>query len=285
LSLLFHKRAIEQAINHELSSSEESRLRSHLARCASCRHYYDSLTVGARLLRGGLEVTRTEEQREWMLLTAALDAPELGAQWAQGPRARWRWAAVLAVPAVALLLAAVWVGPQLWSRQRPRVTFRGFERRAESQAEVLVYAQKKQEGPKGPVRLVADLPGSGEGQLSRDEYVQFTIHHRLPYDAYVALVGVDESGAVHTYAPQPGSVAVSIPATGAGKSLAPSVDLSVSHRPGLMRLYAVFSPQPLSPQEVEQAAKETGKDLRISKRLAIPGAVEQVTGLFLIADR
>ncbi len=283
MSLLFYKRAIEDAVSNQLSAAEELKLRRHLSSCDGCRRYYDTLTVGARLLRGGVNVRPSEVEREFERLTAALDAPKPVVAEGALP-VRWQWPSAVAVPVAALVLAGIFVGPRLIQDHRPRTTERGAVARVEPKAGVLVYAQRKDQPAGSPVRLVADLPGSGEAHVSKQDYVQFTIHHELPYDAYVALVGVDEVGEVHIYPAGRESGAVRVPPNRKGRSFGPSIDFSANHRPGLMRLYAVFSPLPLNTQEVEQAARAAGKDLRTSKRLAIPGTAEQVTGLFLIAD-
>jgi hypothetical protein len=103
------------------------------------------------------------------------------------------------------------------------------------------------------VRLVADLPGSGEGRVSTADYVQLGVRG-LRAPAYVRVVGVDASGAVHPYVPRAGGAAPRL-APGPGvQALGASFELGRDQRPGRLRVVAFFSPAALDEAAARAAA-------------------------------
>src|SRR4029077_1553272 len=97
------------------------------------------------------------------------------------------------------------------------------------------------------VRLVAELPGSGEARVSLGDYLQLGVRG-LRAPAHVRVVGVDEGGAVHDY--------VRDTAVGAGEgpsTLGASVELARGHAPGRLRLVAVFAKGAVEEKAVREA--------------------------------
>ncbi len=251
MSLLFRRRAILRAVAGELSASDERRLRTHLARCPACRDYYDRLTLTARALSAGADRTPDERNRELARLTEAL-----------GPRSsppQRRFGAWVLVPA-ALAAAAVFAVLPSGVREDD-VAFRGGDAGPTGTASLAVYASRRADGGHGPVRLVADLPGSGEARLSREDFVQFRPRcQRTPCHAVV--VGVDASGNARVYL--------------GGEASAGSVLLGDEHPPGVVTVHAVFSEAPFREEEVAGLARALAAGERISTR------GEHVTGILVI---
>jgi hypothetical protein len=261
MSLLLHKREIERAISGELDGSQELALRAHVAACDACRSYYDSLSLAARAL-GKAEATQTEVARERARLEAALThgiPMPSGATMLSGLRARWPIA--IAIPAFAALAIAL-VIPRLRSGHRAQVTWRGGDEKATA-ASLSLYAKRK---GSGELRLVAELPGSGEAKVSLQDYIQFRIR-TMPAQAHLTILGIDSAGEIHRYfASDEGGVSPSV---------GTSVDLGVGHRPGPLRVYAILSPKPLEWAAVERAGRSASTNLRTADKLDVPA--EQVS--------
>jgi Putative zinc-finger len=164
MSLWWRKRAIAAAIAGELSPRAETALRTHLASCEACRRRYDEQTLVAQSLRGG--VSGGEHDRTLGRLLLQLDAPTLR------PTATPRWAWAL-VPALAVAVAmVVW-----WPDAPPTVVWRGGEPTA-ARGGFKLYA--KPMTADAPVRLVGEVPGSGELRVRSTEWVQIRLGPTTP---------------------------------------------------------------------------------------------------------
>lgn len=86
-----------------------------------------------------------------------------------------------------------------------------------------------------------------------------------PRFAYVAALGVDAEGSIHWYGPSPASpdpIAARLQATPV--PLGESIVLSVNHKPGAVRVHAVFSSEPLGYDTVKtwvEGAQRQGDSL------------------------
>ncbi|MBI3184912.1 MAG: zf-HC2 domain-containing protein [Myxococcales bacterium] len=190
-------------------------------------------------------------------------------------RAWARWAAAgLAAAAAGVALFVTFGRPA--EDRGAEVGFRGGGKEA-ADLSVLVHARAA-DAP-GTLRLVAELPGSGEGQLSARDLVQFSYAHQLA-PGYLAILGVQAGGEVHWYFP-PQVGQGPLPPTREPRPVGSSVSLSERHRLGLVRVFAVLSPQRLDAGRLEAAAREAASDLRGRHRLDTTG--QQASGLFLIA--
>jgi hypothetical protein len=285
LSLWRHRRAIERAIVGDLSPAAERNLRLHLDRCPDCRGHYDRLARVAEALAPGM-AQRRERLRLQAAVAGGTDAttvpspppiPSLG--WL-----RWlRWSPLVLAPAALLLFALRSVlapslnDPDHNAANLPlgEVTWRGSDAGANPELGVLVYASPRARAGAQAVRLVADLPHSGEGTLSLDEYVQFRVHG-LREAAFVTVVGLDDAGDVHVYAPRDKSALRPLPADPAPRTVGPSVDLSVKHRPGRLRLFAIATATPGNPETIAAAVRRAG----FADPLDLPG--KHVSGLLAI---
>jgi hypothetical protein len=247
VSLWRHRRAIARAVAGDLPRADEARLRAHLETCARCRGHYDALAGVAAALDGGRAAAALERAR----LFAALDAPT-APRAAPPARRPWLVPALALAPVVALVVA--------WRLHAPTVTdgadvtlrgAPGADRAAP--ASLLLHASRKTgAGTHGPVRLVADLPGSGEGRVSTADYVQLGVRG-LRAPAYVSVVGVDARGVVHTYVPRAGT-APRLEPSGGVQALGPSFELGRELPPGRVRVAAFFSPAALDEAAVRAAA-------------------------------
>jgi Putative zinc-finger len=256
MSLFIHKRAIERAVLGELAPRDEARLRAHLAACARCRGHYDGLARTIEALGSG----RAETARARERLFAALGTTSTATPAARASMFRsWRLSMAL-VPAA--IVAVLWITRAPDRPSRPdadEVTLRGSAAAATASppATVVLYASRKTDktssgGGAGkpdrlPVRLVGELPGSGEARLSMNDYLQLGLRG-LRAPTHVRVAGVDERGRIHDYV---GDTAV-VP--GAGPlTLGGSVELTREHEPGRLRLLALFSERAIDDEAVRAA--------------------------------
>jgi hypothetical protein len=251
MSLLLRKRDIARAVLGELTPGAEARLYDHLRACAPCRARYDQLANAKSFLDGRAATHARAHAR----LVAALDGLREGNA-APDRRRRPRWLPALFVlaPAAAILL---WIAKPAAPpfKAVEDVTARGGPGSATSPAPptLVIYASRKT-GPTahGPVRLVAELPGSGEARVSLADYLQLGVRG-LPGVAHVRVVGIDARGALHDYLPD----TVAAPAPGAA-TLGRSVELARDHAPGRVKVFALFSEQAVDDRAVKDAVAGRG---------------------------
>lgn len=174
MSLFFHRGSIEAAVAGTLSVEEERSLRAHLATCDACRAHYDALMLTARAATG-TEATGAELARERARLEAML-TPK--------PRSRSapRWAVIALPVSLAATLAFV-----AFLKHDPDVVERGGTEAPAAPFSISIYAKAK--SGDAPVRLVAELPASGEASLSANDWLQVTSK------AQVVVVVLNDTGA------------------------------------------------------------------------------------------
>lgn len=265
MSLLLRKRAIERAVLGELPPPEAEGLRRHLSGCDACRAHYDRLTLAKEALDGGASAQARERDR----LLAALDKP---AAPAARPARRPLFGAVLILaPAAALVL---WFARPVPPVVPDEVTLRGgaTEERP-APATLVVYASRKT-GPTthGPLRLVGELPGSGEARLSLADYLQLGVRG-LRAAAHVRVVGVDEAGGLHDFVRDAAAAAGDRASTLGG-----SIELAQGHTSGRLRLVALFGKDAID----EKAVRDAVARLATPEATRAPAPDGVVTGLLVI---
>lgn len=241
MSLLFHKSEIARAVLGELAPPDEERLRAHLRACAPCRGHYDALAAASRAVGGGAGDVARERARLLGALERGPSAP------APARRSRaWLVAGLVLAPAAAVVLWLARPAPEA------EVTMRGGAETTASQpaATVVLYASRRT-GPatRGPLRLVGELPGSGEARVSLDDYLQLAVRGlRAPAHARVAVV--DQAGAVKTLV---GDTLLAPKVAGVPVTLGGSVDVARALTAGPARIVALFSDAALDEAAVRDA--------------------------------
>jgi hypothetical protein len=268
VSLLLHGRAIARAAAGELPAADEAKLREHLRKCARCRARYDELSRTARAVGDGAAAAARERER----LFAALDAPKVAARGAR----RWVWASGLALAPVAAVI--VWFARPTPAPVAPadQVTMRGgAEPAAPPPATLVMYATRRL-GPAshGPIRMVGELPGSGEARLSLGDYLQLGVRG-LKEPMHVRVVGLEQDGRTHEYAGD-----TLLMPSAATVTLGGSVELARAHAPGRLRVVAIFSEKKVDDEAVRAAIGRF--DPRRVERGGPSGDAAVVTGLLVI---
>jgi hypothetical protein len=129
---------------------------------------------------------------------------------------------------------------------------------------------------------VVDLPrartaaDATEG-CSVDGILKLLVTTPAPEPRFLVVIGMTEAGEVRYYSPGPGEDQIStVPGGAADQPIGPGIRLKVSHTPGALRLYGLFSRRPLSMMDVEKAlADGFARDRQPPDRLGLPPAVEQ----------
>jgi len=179
---------------------------------------------------------------------------------AQPGRGPWSWLLLPAgAAALALLLIAIWpagqpehrvslgaqveLAPVEWAS-------RGGGDAALSKVGVRMFRVQAQ-----------DKGVEEEGPLSIDDVVTFTYTNVASDVGYLTLVGVQEGGLLLWYYPDHGEgESISIDGDRIDEPLADGIRLGVNHRPGWLRISALFSAAPLGREEVEAAMERLGPE-------------------------
>ena len=290
MSLLWQERRIHRAVAGELSGAAELRLHAHLRRCDRCRTRYDQLShVAAALASLAGRPSRVQAARARARLTAAL--PATAAAPARQPRRQQYLRAFLVLAPIAVVL--LWLGrPSRPSRPPARIAApivvpadevrpRGSAvDEPDARGSLVVYAARKLAGGgAGPLRVVAELPASGQGRVSLGEYVAFGVRN-LRAAAFVTVAGVQDDGAVHLYLPRPAGARPRAEPGPQPTVFRPSINLAHAHHAGRLTIYALISPAPLDPGAVRQALA-SGLTADVGKTLRQPTLI-QVSGLLTV---
>jgi hypothetical protein len=240
-----YRQMIDGLVTGELTPEAWQKLRAHLRDCEGCRGRYDRVALAERMLHGGPASLGQPSPAAFERIGAAVVAEAAAAgrpsawqrllQWLAAPR-HWAPLATGATAAV-LLLALPWL-----LAPRPVEEFRargGGAAAGERPAGLRAFC----------------LDGSGvTPRCSQAAQLRLTVSNGGHYQR-VFVVGLDETGELKWYAPRPPET-TSVPApAGVDVPLGAAVRLGVNHDPGKVRIYALFSDNPLSAEEIEAAAE------------------------------
>lgn len=247
MTLLVNARRIRSAVAGELAPKRERALRAHLHRCAACRGYYDRLSL---LAPARDAAARERSAIEAKLFPDAHPAPT---------RARRAWALALVPAAVAAVLLLRPRPPAPDDTAAPGVTHRGpaGEETAAAAPTLALYASRKGEGDRmGPLRLVAEIPASGEAVVSLRDYVQLACRG-VRSDGHLAVFARDDAGTLHQLFPgSDGNTRVAA-TDGAVVPVGSTIELAAHHRVGQLAIMAVWSPHAFDVPQV-RATMEGG---------------------------
>jgi hypothetical protein len=247
------KSRIARAVAGDLSVAEDARLRRHLGTCRACRDLYDDLVATAEGLvqRGRGDGTRHAAEREARRLREAL-TPRPTAR----PRRVMVWGSLAALPAAALVFVVVKVRtPRTASVTEPPagVVWRGgaaTEGPPASLPTVLLFASRNLgDGRHGPVRMVGEIPGSGEATVTTADFLQLAVRN-LRRTTWPAVLARTESGDVRVLWPSAGREGRLDPGGKETLPLGPSLDLAASGLTGKLTLCVLLADVPPTPREL-----------------------------------
>ena len=278
---------IDGMLVEELAPRKARQLREHLGACPSCQERYNRVVLASRLLAGGPKAIAIPSEGELQRVRArVLERVRLVPDAEPARRQSiFRWVAVLAASAAVFAL----VLPLALHFARPPATGRGagggggvaetaaelggrpeFEPRGPAQASPTeklglraFCIQSAAAGatpvvqsvlPTDPAAPAAKLTSCGLGDVLKFAY---TNRSELPY---LFLVGLDERYAVKWYEPHPPrTTSVEVKKDAVNQTIPRAVKIGVNHEAGALRLYAIFSAQPVEARQIEAAAAAAKK--------------------------
>ncbi len=278
-----------------LSAKQQAELDAALRGQQGVKAYYDRAMLAERMLSGGPEALFDPSPAQLTRLeSSVLDRVEVEAkQRAVTEKAKSRtgvfgWIAGLVAVGAAVLITL----PMVLKESKPQPTFSARLEPAEFQARgapakhgklvgLRVFCIDKQSTP--PVReLVADAAQASTSAKVTSSVPSCSLRATLRF-AYtnrselskLFLVGVDAASRPLWYAPvPPGHESIDV-VKGVDKALPRAVRLAVNHKPGLMRVYAVFSKKALISKDVRAAITKLKKGSATSQTLLSIDDTEQ----------
>jgi len=286
-----HRRSLAQLRKATLgraSHRELVQLARHLKWCGLCRETYDrQVEVDRELARlSGAEVELVPLERALAratVLDAAAEVP--------GGR-RWRlWVGLSVAATLALLLLLLWPvllrdddGPPD-GRRPPEFALRGADAVA-----LRLYCIDPGAPTGGRFRPASADGGALGCRLGESLKVTYLNAAAKPRYRYLWVVGLDEELEVKWYYPTPGARSgVAIKETRELVPLPDMIRLEVNHRPGLVRVFGVFSSSRIDAERIRRALERIRSERRpLAKIRALPLGVEArqvVVDLRIIGER
>jgi hypothetical protein len=272
----------------ELSAKQQLQLDQALRERPAVRAYYDRAMLAERMLSGGPEALLEPSPAQLARLESSiLDRVEVEtAESAAAERAKSRsgllgWIAGLVAVGAALAIAL----PTLLSEENrtPKPSFSGRPDPGEFQARgtpakrgklvgLRVFCIDKQASP--PVRELSNAAAATTAAGAKGDIPSCPLRATLRF-AYtnrsalkrLFLVGVDAESNPLWYAPVPPNKQSITAARGVDKALPRAVRLAVNHKPGVTRVYAVFSNKALTTKTVRAAIETIEKGSVGSQKL------------------
>ncbi len=298
-----YQRLVDEVIVSELPAEKWERLRKHLQVCARCRARYNKLVLAERMLSGGPKAAGTPSTAEFDRIARAVLPPSSQPvwqrllQWFTAPRA------VAATTGLVAAAAALLIIPTLRNGAAPSAPSPEFQPRG-GRGPVELFAKNVDGTTAAAARTaglrafclqqerVQALDPKGVVPPRCDRAAQLKLAISNPGNfRRVFLVGMDGEHDVKWYAPRPPeteSVAAPSAPSGAEQVDVPvgaSVRLAVNHRPGPMRIFALFSDRPVSSTEVETAVKDlSSKNVKPTEAESLPLKREDVLQRSLLID-
>jgi len=278
VSLFFYRRRILKAIAGDLPMESEHELRKHLQTCNACRTFYDRVGLVAEALPG-VDAKARRREREGLLFALSRRTVLHPAQ----PSRRRRWP-ILMAPALGVASLAIWLSRshefsvQGGRQEQETIQWRGNDVPAQTTPiRLLVHAKRKvsPQGAPSSVRLIAELPGSGEAHVSLQEFVQFS-YRDLQVSSYFTLVGLLANGDVHAMLPINGSPSVRLEPVTRTTAIGPSLDLDGRVPPGPLQVLAIVSTEAIGAEQVRETIAAW------KKNSALPKSVALLSGLLIV---
>jgi hypothetical protein len=274
-----YRQMIDEILLDELPVRKWEKLRKHLAVCPVCRARYNKAVMGARLLAGGPDAISRPSPGELDRIGQAVLGGAFDAEPAWRRVVQWfaptpRWATSLAAAAAAIALIPI----LSHTKQSGAPTAEEFQPRGGTQGPVELYSTHP--GAKPTERVAGlrafclsgdkvealDPKGPMPPACPRASQLKLAVSNPGRY-ARVFLVGMDKDHALKWYAPRPPAPDTagahppfeSVPAPVGTETVdvpvGASVRLVVNHDPGPVRIYALFSDQPVQATEVQSASQ------------------------------
>ena len=274
---------IDTLLLQELPARKFEQLNSHLKGCASCQRRYNKIVVTVRLFESGPdaltipsagELTRVRQRVFKQLGTAHSGAARLGAL----PR----WVAALASTAAAVALMIPLLSQELSlpgdpvpalpgdpspalpgdpspalpgdPAPEPQYQRRGALHDRPSDMKIRTLCIRAAGEPR--IMGFSSTDGRAEpNSCGLSDVLRFTYSNRSER-GYLFLVGLDEQYRIKWYEPHPPhKESLSVQSGAVDQALSRSVKLAVNHRAGVVRIFALFSDEALSSDQITRGVE------------------------------
>lgn len=254
------RRKIRRLFTGKLPPTERADVLKAVAGCPACAEYYNKHQALESALSGTDEpftvfsIERTKEA-----LFATLDKKALSKGGFYGLRGVLAPTAVATVAALLAFVILLPAGPAPDRTSMPSsavvspvtLVARGsFPKKADSDVGIRLF------------RVSDDGKSVTEGgDLSIDDIITFTYTHANEPGGRLALFGIQETGELRWYYPgYKEKMSIAIEGDKVDEPLKDGIALHVNHRPGWLRITALFTQNPLSAEEIEASTAVLRKD-------------------------
>jgi hypothetical protein len=229
---------IDLLVSGRLARDEWRALHEHAAGCQGCRDRYNRTVLAARMLAGGPAAAR----RQLSVEAAGIARLVIPARPSLAERLRrFLFRPYVAVPVAAMAAAAFLLV------LRPQTEHWNARGGAERPVAVRAFCLTEREVTAlDPAAVAPRCPATAQLKLAA------TNHSRRKH---LFLVGVDSDHGIKWYAPRPPEVQSILfqPGPAVDEPVGAAIQIGVNHRAGLLRIYGLFSDEPISAGEVRGA--------------------------------
>ena len=238
---------VESIASGKRSSQRLARFWSHIRECNACRQHYDRTATLMRVFESN---TQAEFERTWLecsVMAPWMDETQPAPSKAEH-RNRWRWLSGAGLLGAALALVILlpkasfdWTDSEKLRDMASQMTARGS---AGGELQSLAVLPVCGEPPRPALRAGCAL----------DESLALSVRRRGDErTGYVAAFGVGVDEELLYYRPRPGDVDLPELKLGTDWTALPQVSrLQVNHQRGLLRVFVLWSEDPISLEDVER---------------------------------
>jgi predicted anti-sigma-YlaC factor YlaD len=239
------RRLLTEELLGELAPRHRPRLHEHLRSDAASRAEYDEIIEAFRALeRRDVAQAEVDLVGRWLFEGAASEAPRR----AGGLSRLWTIAAVTFAAAAA---AVVVLRPQVVERDDYLGVRHGSGVGHGLALEALCSPDARGAEALRPA-TVSGCPRSGTLAFA------YRLDPTATASGILTLFGIDATGSVVYYAPTPVNEDAIRVEPGRWRPLPMSIEIAVNHHPGFLRLYGVVTPEPLTIEDIDEAAARLG---------------------------
>jgi hypothetical protein len=236
---------IDLLVSGQLARDEWRGLHEHAAGCQGCRDRYNRTVLAARMLAGGPKAARRQLPVEAAGI-ARMVIPRARAPWAE------RLRALFASPRFGVAMATAAAAAAFVLILRPHPPAEHWNERGAAERPLAVRAfclTEREVTALDPAAVPPRCPATAQLKLAATNHSRHT---------HLFLVGVDGDHAIKWYAPRPPEAQsiVFSPGPAADQPVGAAIRIGVNHRAGPLRIYGLFSDQPVSADEVRGAVSD-----------------------------
>lgn len=248
-------------VGEDLDPGDGRQLFAHLESCEGCKSEYNQIMLTSRMLQSGdaLQASSAEFTSVKAALFGQLDheaakqAKQPAAKTAN-PKLKWFWgvlAGAAAATAIAIFALKIPATEPATETSPSAFAIRGNTSGGDTSAGLRVFCLDAKSGEPTEIKPLSAAQELQSCQLN--QVLRFAYSNRSQR-GFLYLLGIDEKYQPYWYAPAPPERQSVVIAKGvADQALERAVSLQVNHRPGLLRIFALFSERPLTAATIQKA--------------------------------